>query len=267
MNSRLLSVILLLTLCAVPSGLYASEAAEREADAGALWDEIVRAYVRAGHIDGIRLNVVDYQSIAADERWPCLLKALEEAVEPEGREEKLAFWINAYNIMAVHVILQNYPVDSIRDIGNIFRRVWHREAGVVAGEMRTLDEIEHRIIRPIGEARIHAAVVCAAVSCPPLRMEAYRAERLDEQLDEQMREWLANEKTGVRAERDGSRLVVSSIFRWFTEDFEQDSGSLRAFLDKYMPEDVRASVPADARIRYLDYDWSLNDAKRSDARP
>jgi hypothetical protein len=131
--------------------------------------------------------------------------------------------------------------------------------------MRTLNEVEHKILRPIGDARIHAAIVCASVSCPPLRAEAFRPDRLNQQLDDQMRVWLGNEQVGLSIERGGATLRISSIFKWFEEDFVKDTGSVRAFLDRYMTEEQKKGARANAGLAYLSYDWTLNDSRRSES--
>lgn len=228
-----------------------------------LWDPIAREHIRPGRIGGISLNVVDYAAIKADPRWPVLLDALAGATEPVERNERLAFWINAYNIMAIKVVLSKYPVASIKDIGGWVTAVWDIDAGTVAGKVRSLTEIEHAILRKMGEPRIHAAIVCASVSCPPIRAEAFTAEKLDDQLTQQMTEWLGNEQVGAVIEKDGKTLRVSSIFKWFAEDFEAEADSVRTFVERYLPEATRARLKPNARIAYLNYDWSLNDAKRS----
>lgn len=228
-----------------------------------LWDPIAKAHIRPGRIGSVSLNVVDYGAIKADPRWPVLLDALARATEPVERNERLAFWINAYNIMAIKVVLSKYPIDSIKDVGGWITRVWDVDAGLVAGKMRSLGEIEHDILRPMKEPRIHSAVVCASVSCPPLRTEAFRADQLDEQLNAQMREWLSNEKTGLRFDESGRTLWVSWIFTYFKEDFDADGGSLLKFLKTHLPEDLRSKIGDNVRIRAMDYDWSLNDTRRS----
>lgn len=227
------------------------------------WDAILESHVRPGRIDGVSLNVVDYSAIAEDSRWPALLDDLAASTEPAGRGERIAYWSNAYNILAIKVVLGKYPVKSIKDAGGWIKAVWDFDAGSVAGRTRTLSEIEHGILRPIGDARIHAAIVCASVSCPPLREEAYRAAELNEQLDDQVRVWLANEYTGLKIEDDGATIRISPIFDWFDEDFARDSGSVRAFLEKHRPESTGPAPRAEATIKHFDYDWSLNDSKRS----
>jgi hypothetical protein len=206
---------------------------------------------------------VDYAALRDAPDWSELLESL-DAADPAGlgsRAETLAFWINAYNVLAIEVVLRRYPVGSIRDAGSLLRPVWKREAGRVGGKPRTLDEIEHRILRPLGEPRIHGAIVCASLSCPPLLREPYRAATLDAQLDANVRRWLADPRKGVRLDAAAGRLAVSPIFDWFEEDFAATGGVL-AFLERYAPAPVgewlRAREGNVAR-RWLDYDWSLND--------
>lgn len=226
------------------------------------WDAILAAHTRSGRIGSVSLNFVDYATISSDGRWPLLLRALETAAEPKDSKGRIAFWSNAYTIMAVKVVLTKYPVESIKDVGGWVTKVWDLEAGVVAWKARTLTEIEHRILRPLGDPRIHAAIVCASVSCPPLRREAFRTDRLDVQLDDQVRVWLGNTESGARVEDNGATLRVSPILKWFAEEFEKLPGGVRGFLDSNLQEAVRAKAASNAKLKYLDYDWSLNDARR-----
>jgi len=206
---------------------------------------------------------VDYPGLLAEPRWKKLVARL-AAVDPaeiETREERLAFWINAYNILAIEVVLGAYPVESIRDIGSFFSPVWKKEAGHIGGKPRSLHEIEHEILRPMGEPRIHAAIVCASISCPDLRREPFEAKRLDAQLDEQLRRWLANPQKGSRLDKTSETLTVSSIFRWFDEDFGARGGVLE-FIEPYLPAASRswlAGREGQVRLDWFDYDWNLND--------
>jgi hypothetical protein len=168
--------------------------------------------------------------------------------------EAKATWLNAYNVLAVAMVVDNYPLESIRDAGGRFvGRVWTQPAGKVGGANYTLDQIENDIIRPLGDPRIHAAIVCASVSCPDLAAEPFTASKLDEQLDKGLRRFLSNPAKGLRIE--GGTLKVSSIFDWFADDFET-SGGVLAVLRKYSPSG--ASIPADPKLDYLTYDWQLN---------
>ncbi len=215
---------------------------------------------------------VDYRGLTRSADWPRLLESLAES-RPEKLAtpaEKLAFWINAYNILTIDLVVQHYPVSSIKDVGSFVRPVWDVEAGVVGGKTYTLDQVEQEILRPLGEPRIHAAIVCASISCPPLRREPYRAAALDAQLDDSLRRWLSNPRKGARIDRSSRVITLSSIFKWFESDFEREGGVLE-FLIPYLCDHERSWVIThrnEVRIRYFDYDWGLNDlAKRGSRLP
>ncbi|MFQ5482470.1 MAG: DUF547 domain-containing protein [Nitrospinaceae bacterium] len=222
------------------------------------WDALLKKYVRPTTLAGVRLNGVDYPSLAKDPRYGLVVSGLENfsAASLQTREEKLAFWINVYNVLAVKMVLDNYPLDSIKDAGGVFTSVWKKKAGVVGGRSVTLNEIEHEILRQMGDPRIHAAIVCASVSCPDLRREAYTPQTLDRQLDDQLRRFLQNPGKGLRVE--GATLYLSSIFKWFAEDFEAQGG-VRKFLARYAPGLAKQRLAAgDLELAYLDYNWDLN---------
>lgn len=210
---------------------------------------------------------VDYQGLAKDPDWPKLVAGLRAQAPAANapRAERFAFWINAYNILAIQTVLDAYPVESIRDVGSFFRPVWKRDAGQIAGRTVTLDEIEHDILRPMGDPRIHAAIVCASVSCPSLMREPWDAAKLDAQYDATLRGWLASPAKGMRIDRAADTIHLSKIFDWFEDDFDAAGGVL-AFVARYVDEDDRAWLArngGDASIRYLDYDWSLNDLAKA----
>lgn len=206
---------------------------------------------------------VDYAALQDEPEWKLLLNELgaDDPGRLTGREEKLAFWIDAYNIFAIDIVLQNLPVESIKDIGSFFRPVWKRTAGRIAGRDYSLGEIEHEILRPLGDSRIHGAIVCASISCPNLRREPYRPDGLDAQLDDNMRAWLARPGKGLAIDRTKKEIRISPIFDWFDEDFEAQGGVL-AVVTRYAPEADQAWLRANgaaAEIEYFDYDWRLND--------
>jgi hypothetical protein len=181
-----------------------------------------------------------------------------------SREQRFAFWINAYNLMAIKTIVDRYPVDSIKDGGNLLFPIWKKEVATVAGRGYSLDEVEHGILRPeLRDPRVHFAVVCASLSCPDLRTEPYRAERLDAQLDDATRTFLANETKGLVAGPSDEAARVSSIFKWFGEDFAP-AGGVAAFVRANAPPAVAGRIARleDSGLSYLDYDWSLNDSAR-----
>jgi len=192
------------------------------------------------------------------------------------RNERIAFWTNAYNAFTLRAIIDHYPIggaflslsprNSIRQIDG----VWTKLTWQAAGRRVTLDDIEHRILRPeFKDPRVHFALNCASVGCPPLRAEPYRAADLDRQLDEAARTYLGSAE-GLRL--DGTTLRVSSIFKWYGQDFvERYAGSVggdrnpreRAILGvvaQYGPP-AAAATARDGRVKiaYLTYDWSLND--------
>lgn len=217
---------------------------------------------------------VDYAGLARDARWPELVATL-AASKPsalEGRSAALAFWINAYNILAIDTVVRHYPVASIRDVGAGWVRipllapVWKREAARIEGRAVSLDSIEHATLRPMGEPRIHGAIVCASTSCPSLAREPYRAESLDAQLDAAWARWMADERKGLRIDRERGRVTLSRIFDWFEDDFAGAGGAL-AFAARHAPEADRAWLQmrkSEPRVDYFDYDWSLNDWPRGE---
>ena len=225
------------------------------------------------HTESVEATVgtgVDYRGLqqepAAGE-WRRLLGSLAETPPPSMRNQELALWINAYNILAIDMVLRHYPVASIRDIGSLWRPVWKLEAGTVAGRPVSLHEIEHDILRPLGDPRIHAAIVCASTSCPSLWRQPYSPSRINEQLDDTMRRWLADSDKGLQIDRADNRVRLSQIFKWFREDFDALGGvaaSIRLYAPEDPPEDVRGWLKAGGRnasIDYLPYDWSLNQAR------
>jgi hypothetical protein len=230
-------------------------------------DEAAYAAVLARHtssVADIASTRVDYAALRSSAEWKAVVASL-AASDPArlgSRAESLAFWINVYNILAIDLVVRHYPVDSIRDIGSLFAPVWQKPAGVVGKRAYSLDEIEHQILRRMGDPRIHAAIVCASLSCPPLRREPYRAREVGAQLDDNVRRWLADPRKGMRIDPHARRVWLSPIFRWFASDFAEGAF---AFLARHAAPEQRAaleSIPPEARsIAYLDYDWSLNDVR------
>jgi len=226
-------------------------------------DEDLYASLLAEHtreVDDLARVRVDYPAIARSAGWETLIRSLAET-DPatlRSRDEQLAFWIDAYNILAIDLVATHWPVGSIRDIGSFFSPVWKREAGQIGGRAYSLDEIEHGIIRPMGDPRAHAAVVCASTSCPALRREPFRAATLDAQLDDAMRIWMADPGKGLAFDRAANRVRLSKIFDWFEGDF---APSPLAFAARYAPDDARRFIEThgdDLDVAYFDYDWAVN---------
>ncbi len=214
-------------------------------------------------VDDTAMTHVDYDSLRDSSGWEQLVESLGRS-RPDKlatRAEQLAFWINAYNILTIDLVRRNYPVESIRDIGSFFFPVWEREAGTIGGRSYTLNEIEHEILRPLGDPRIHAAIVCASTSCPQLRREPYEASRIDAQLDDAVRAFLSNGEKGFRLEEETSTVRLSRIFDWFADDFDSEGGVL-TFVRRYAPGSAMEWLVRNSdevEVEYLDYDWRLND--------
>ncbi len=177
------------------------------------------------------------------------------------QEEKLAFWINAYNAVTVKGILREYPTTSIRNhTAKLFGyNIWKDLQLIVGGRAYSLEAIEHEVLRKMGEPRIHFAIVCASVGCPRLLNEAFTADRLDEQLTANAKVFFADRTKFVADARTGT-IAVSPILDWFGEDFGADTAAQMQAIAPYLPESAQPLAKSNSvRVKYLDYDWSLND--------
>ncbi|MBF2034658.1 MAG: DUF547 domain-containing protein [Leptolyngbyaceae cyanobacterium T60_A2020_046] len=218
-------------------------------------------------------GLVDYPALQANPEGLKAVVAELAAVSPEAyaawdEPTQIAFLINAYNILTLQSIIDQNPLKgSIRDIIG----VWNFRKHTVMGQPLTLDAIEHDILRKdFVEPRIHAALVCAALSCPPLRQEPYTGAALDQQLDEQVQQWLDGPH-GLAIDQAANQVAISAIFDWFGDDWKPQyatddgftgSDKQRAtlnFISQYLPPDDQAYLKAGSyQLTYLDYDWSLN---------
>ncbi|HHM05083.1 MAG TPA: DUF547 domain-containing protein [Gammaproteobacteria bacterium] len=242
-----MKTLLFLLTCALTAPLAAAEPDWRA------YADVLQRHVKPGRIHGVDLKVVNYTALKADPDWHRTVAAL-AAFDPAtlvNRQERLAFYINAYNILAIKTVVDNWPLTSIKDAGGWLQPVWQRPAGSVGGHTVTLHHIEHEVLRPMGEPRIHMAIVCASVSCPDLRPEPYRGAQLDRQLDEQTRAFLNNPQKGLR--HQGGDVHLSRLFDWFEDDF-QARGGVAAFVRRHRPG-LPAAFDYDAD---LPYDWALN---------
>lgn len=230
------------------------------------WTAILAKHVRGGDFD--------YAGLAKDRAGLDAYVMALEAVKPDAfaalsRKEQFAFWINAYNAYTVKRVVDAYPIRSIRDLGDEKLSVWDREL-VPLGRLfpklgrdkLTLNDVENNILRPTFlDARLHAAINCAAKGCPVLRAEAYTSAKLDAQLDEQVKLWLADVSRN-RFDRAKSTAEVSRIFEWFAEDFQREAGSVRAWIARHRPDDSDwLGAEKKVEVGYVEYDWALNAAK------
>ena len=163
------------------------------------------------------------------------------------RNDKLAYWINAYNAFTIDLILRNHPIQSIKDLKN----PWDQRLWKIESKWYTLNDIEHQILRKMNESRIHFAIVCASVSCPKLQNTAFTASDLEKQLTVSTKEFLSDTS---KNELSVNNIKLSKIFKWFAKDFKID-GSIIDFLNKYS----EISISDKAKKSYLDYNWDLND--------
>ena len=181
----------------------------------------------------------------------------ETAFKQFSREQQMAFLINLYNAATLKLIVANYPVKSIRDIGAFwdFKAPWHLKVVHLYGRTLSLDDLEQKTIRPgYAEPRVHFALVCAAKGCPPLRSQAYTGGKLEEQLEDQARVFL-NQKEKNAADPASGTARLSPIFKWYLEDFGGSKPALLAYLRRWLP------VEAQWKVVWTGYDWSLNEKR------
>ncbi len=224
-----------------------------------LWQAFLDDYVSASD-DGI--NRVDYRRAAADggrERLQQYLAAL-AAVDPRTlrRAEQLAYWINLYNALTIEVVLNHLDKPTILRMGKgwLSSGPWGDELITLAGQELTLDDIEHRILRPIwNDRRIHFAVNCASLGCPNLQPTAFRGDNTERLLSEGEQQYI-NHPRGVSLTDDGT-LQLSSIFDWYQVDFAADEKELLTYLGRHHDTLSNVLDSYDGRIDY-EYDWSLN---------
>lgn len=243
------------------------------------YEAVLAKYVdERGTVDyrALKANSADLEAFAAS-----LARVRPDEFDSWSDAQKIAFWINAYNALTLEAIIRHYPIESsfIRSLvypKNSIRQipgVWDKLRFVVLGREMTLDKIEHGTLRTkFNEPRIHVALVCAALSCPPLRNEPYSADKLDEQLGDQARAFLHSPR-GFRVSRREGKVYLSSIFKWFGQDFVKTYGTpdgfagrsdaeraVLSFVSRYVSEaDRDFLLRGGYEIEYLDYDWSLNE--------
>lgn len=216
------------------------------------WSALLGEFVDDGQVDYTGLLAVRPRLDAY------LARAAEANLAGWSEAERKAFWINMYNAHMVAIILDHWPVDSVQDIGRVIIPTMQafRIRFRVAGALRSLDDIEHKILRAtLGDARIHAAINCASISCPKLAAQAYTAVGLDAQLDAAMAAFIRDPLRN-RIFENPPRL--SKIFDWFSEDFERPGASVMDYIQVGLSDEEQARVSADSKPRFLDFDWSLN---------
>ena len=241
-----LAIILVILVTATPIAASTDNSVDHR-----LFGELLKAYVADGRVD-----YAGFQSEEAKlDQYLDLLQRVE--ISSLSRNEQMAFYTNLYNAWTIKLILSKYPeISSIKALGIFNSGPWKKKVVRLKGETVSLDHIEHDILRPrYKDPRIHFAINCAAKSCPPLRSEPYSGDRLDQQLDDSTRSFINNPRS---YRWEGRNLYVSRIFKWFSEDFNED---VLAFFRQYADGELKENLDAASQkinVQYLEYDWSLN---------
>ena len=255
------ALLCLLTFTALSGNVHAAEPPDYSA-----WQGLLAKYYDPAK--GLNYKGLQQNDKAALDQLRKRLAAVDAG--SLSRPDQLAYWINLYNVSTVAVVVEHYPVASIRDIStdpfiklNVFKKP---AVKTKSGEISLNDVENDKIRQGFKDPRIHFAINCAAKSCPPIRTEPYVGARLNEQLDDQARRFLTGPH-GVRLEKDGSELDVhvTKILDWFKDDFETWGGGRIAFLRKFLPADKQKQLDAakgKTDLEFDDYDWALNDASR-----
>jgi hypothetical protein len=244
MEKKMKRIILALFLLALPA--FAFDHSHQ------VYDTILKKYVLNGK--------VDYKSLKNENNLKQYLDSISAVSISEynsySKEQKLAFLINAYNAFTIQLILDNYPIKSIRNIGILPLAPWKKEFFKLLGEERSLGWIEHEKLRKdFEEPRIHFAIVCASIGCPPLISEAYTPEKLESQFQTIKNNFL-NDTSKNRYDVESNTLYLSSIFDWFKEDFTKKSS-----LVDFIQPSLKEKIGINPKIKYTYYDWNLNEKK------
>lgn len=234
------------------------------AEEHALFTSLLGDYVKDGH--------VGYAKLCRDARLGKYIQQL-SSTDPskyENAKDELSFWLNAYNAYTLQVICEHYPVKSINElhsggliIGTLIKgTIWDKKIAVVDGEEMSLNHIEHDIVRKkFRDPRVHFALVCASVSCPALRAEAYEGDVLDRQLNDQAKIFFEDRRKSY-FDVDTKTAHLSKILDWYSDDFGGSKEKILEFIARFLPADVRAAIvndPSAWKIRYASYDWALNE--------
>ena len=216
------------------------------------YNTLLNKHVHEAEYNGILLNSVSYGNWKEDSLHQEAMQLLRTSKPNKlSKKEKLVFWINAYNLLTIDLIISKEEKKSIRNLGSWFSLPWSIYKWNIGESEYTLDDIEHDILRKLKEPRIHMAIVCASISCPDLRTEVFSMQEIDFQLTDQTVQFLQNKRKGLKEKKD--RLIASMIFKWFAEDFGGKDGVF-SFLKQYHP----VTNPTVQKISYFEYNWNLN---------
>jgi len=253
-----LRLFIILSALGAAFSLTASEAFDHT---HARFGRVLAGYVQEARVDyaGLKQNPAELDTYLTE------LASVPPAVFKDwSEEERLAFLINLYNAQTLRLVINHYPLKSIRSIGTLPGAAWRIRDVRFGGSLLTLDHLENKLIRvDYDEPRIHFALVCAAEGCPPLRSEPYVGERLNDQLDDQARLFLGTPDKN-RFDEAKAILWLSPIFKWYKKDFTDPAGSLDAYVQPFLPAssgNALATAP-EVSVRYTDYSWSLNQLNK-----
>lgn len=250
----------------------------------ASWNALLNEYVSDGDMEGINLSVVDYQGLAQDARFNSYIKSLATTdTSAMTRDEFYVTYMNAYNAFAMNMVIQHPckkifgfctgPIKSITDVNLIpFLPVWKTRAGVIGGTEISLDDIESALRDPTKvlttdnkeDPRLHACIVCASISCPNIRAEAFQLDIVDAQMDDQMRNMLNNTMKGFALDTTAKKVTLSKIFFWYGKDFTTvfATDSIITALQQWFPKEAQDFIAGqkleDISVDYFDYNWSAN---------
>lgn len=212
-----------------------------------LFDSVLKAHTKDGQ--------VNYPAVAADKSFATYLEQLATTPAPSAKNEKLVYYMNAYNALAMKGIIDGKSPSNF-----IGRQIFFKSTKFkIAGGDNSLHNIEHEILRKLDEPRIHFAIVCASSSCPKIRSDAFTVAKLEEQLEENTKRFI-NDPTRNRYDKSGKVASISQIFKWFADDFEKSTGTVQKYIAKYVNDaEVAKELAADGyKVKYLDYSWNLN---------
>jgi len=224
------------------------------------WQEILDEYLISDDPSGV--NLFDYRALQEDgvEPLSAYISSLTE-MDPRGfrRDQQFAYWVNLYNALTIELMVKNYPLDSIKEVSQKTLAVgpWDDVLTKIAGVDVTLNDIEHRILRPIWQDhRIHFAVNCASIGCPNVQAMAFTVENTEELLDAAARDFV-NHPRGLSI--DGNQLTLSSIFNWYQGDFGSNESEMLETISSYLSAEKRSELKSFNGSTNYQYDWSLND--------
>ncbi len=249
--------MLLFFLSALPiNAISATASPDSVGPDNTLFTQVLRDHVKDG--------VVNYKGLKEDKRFAGYVELLMKT-DPNtiSRQNRLAFWINVYNAFVLKVVCDKYPIKSIlsKTAYALKKSNFHKKVVTINGVAYSLNDVENDIIRPFGDPRIHFAINCAAKSCPPLRSEAFAPGRLNEQLEEQTRNFI-NNPANNSFDVAKNEIMVSKIFDWFEEDFKKYDAGVPVFISRYLPPEPGKQLLANAKtvkIKHHDYNWDLNE--------